>query len=84
MDILKICRTLVGHLKHSVVATEKLKNVQHQMGVPQLKVKQDVSTRWSSPFIMIARLLEIREPLSVVIARMGNSKLVPHSNERSK
>jgi hypothetical protein len=44
-QILKKCRTIVGHFKHSSNATEKLKDFQLQMNLPLLKVKQDVATR---------------------------------------
>lgn len=45
--LLKKCRFLVGHFKHSVAATEKLQNVQGQMECKQLKLIQDVPTRWN-------------------------------------
>lgn len=70
MTILKKCRNLVTHFKHSVLATEKLKNVQEQMGFPVLKVKQDVPTRWNSTLIMLERLLEIKNSLSVTLSNL--------------
>lgn len=69
-QLLKKCRAIVGHFKHSVVATEKLKNMQKQMGLSELKVKQDVPTRWNSSLIMLERLLAIKEPLSAVITSL--------------
>lgn len=69
-SILKKCRAIVGHFKHSVVANDKLKSVQEQMNLPLLKVKQEVSTRWNSTFIMIERLLRIKDPLCVTVANL--------------
>ncbi|XP_008178503.1 zinc finger BED domain-containing protein 1-like [Acyrthosiphon pisum] len=67
LDVLKKCRTLVGHFKHSVFASEKLKELQTQMGLLVLKVIQDVSTRWNSSVHMLDRLVEIKAPLSAAM-----------------
>lgn len=69
-QILQTCKTIVGHFKHSTSATEKLKMYQNQMGLPQLKVKQDVSTRWNSKLILMERLLQIKAPLSAAITSL--------------
>lgn len=80
----------MGHFKHSNLATEKLKEFQKQMGLPELKVKQDVSTRWNSSLNMIERLIQIKNPLSAAMSslrrapncltkRMGyNNRLCPN------
>ncbi|KAE9537283.1 hypothetical protein AGLY_006306 [Aphis glycines] len=67
-QILKKCRTIVGHFKHSSNATEKLKDFQLQMNLPPLKVKQNVPTRWNSSFIMMERLVNIKTPLSATMS----------------
>lgn len=68
--LLSKCKAIVGHFKHSVTACEKLKTMQQQMKLPELKVIQDVSTRWNSTLHMIERLLLIREPLSAVVSSL--------------
>lgn len=70
LQLIKRCRALVAHFKHSVVACEKLKSMQKQMGTPELKVKQGVSTRWNSSLIMVERLLAIKDPLSAAITSL--------------
>ncbi|XP_072400683.1 E3 SUMO-protein ligase ZBED1-like [Diabrotica undecimpunctata] len=70
-DILKKCRALVNHFKHSSLAYDKLRSVQEQMGLPNLKVKQEVVTRWNSCFHMLQRLLEIKNPLCVAVANLS-------------
>lgn len=37
------------------------------MNFPELKIKQDVSTRWNSNLIMLERLIQIKVPLSAAI-----------------
>ena len=60
-------KKLVGHFRHSVVASEALKQRQEQMGIPQKKLVQSCLTRWNSVYEMMLRLLEIRWPISAVI-----------------
>jgi len=69
-QVIKSCKIIVGHFKHSTFANEKLKNYQIQMGLPQLKVKQDVSTRWNSSLIMMEKLFEIKAPLSAALTTL--------------
>ena len=40
------------------------------MNLPELKVKQDVMTRWNSTLVMLKRLVEIKEPLSAAISSL--------------
>lgn len=44
-NVLKTCKIIVGHFKHSTYTNEKLKSYQNKIGLQQLKVKQDISTR---------------------------------------
>ncbi|KAL5246419.1 hypothetical protein ACI65C_013827 [Semiaphis heraclei] len=43
---------------------------QDKMGLPELKVKQDVSTRWNSCLIMVERLIEIKNPISAAMSSL--------------
>ncbi|KAJ8940616.1 hypothetical protein NQ318_004540 [Aromia moschata] len=65
--VIKKCRSLFGHFKHSVVASQIIKEMQIQMNLPILKVKQYVRTRWNSCLIMMEILLKIKAPLSAAI-----------------
>ncbi|XP_061378315.1 zinc finger BED domain-containing protein 4-like [Danaus plexippus] len=72
-NILAKCRSIVGHFKHSVPASNKLHQKQEEMGLPALKLKQDINTRWNSAFIMLQRLLEIKQPLSVALVELSSN-----------
>lgn len=60
-------RKLVGHFKHSVVATTALREKQGQLGIPSHCLIQDVRTRWNSTFFMFERLTEQRVAIYAVM-----------------
>ena len=62
-----LARKVVGHFKHSVVATIALKEKQQQMNVPQHHLIQDVTTRWNSAYFMMERLLGQRWAIYAVL-----------------
>lgn len=67
--LLAHCRRLVGHFRHSCLATEALTSRQVQLNREKapLKVVQDVCTRWNSSFYMLRRLVALRVPLTAVL-----------------
>lgn len=74
-NIIKTCRKIVGHFKMSVVASDKLTKMQQQMTIGKgkdLKLKQDVSTRWNSSLLMIERMVLLKEPLSAAMVSLPN------------
>jgi len=56
----KKVKRLVEHFKRSSQAYAKLKNTQKQMGYDELKLIQDVSTRWHSTYDMFLRSIRIK------------------------
>ena len=70
-------RKLVGHFRHSALATGALKKRQVQMNLPEKKLKQEISTRWNSTFYMIQRLLESRWP---VVAFLSDESVTKRSD----
>jgi len=67
-QLLATCRKLVGHFKHSTVATAALADRQKRMGMPVKRVIQDCSTRWNSSYYLLERLVETRWPISAVLS----------------
>jgi hypothetical protein len=56
-DALASGRKIIGHFKHSPLATSRLETVQTGLGMPVKRLIQDVPTRWNSTFYMTASLL---------------------------
>lgn len=52
----------------STTATEKLKSIQQQMGIPELKLKQDCVTRWNSTFHMLKWILGFKDAVISTLA----------------
>ncbi|CAH1103025.1 unnamed protein product [Psylliodes chrysocephalus] len=71
--LLNKCKTIVTHFKHSVLSSQKLRTVQEHMNLPLLKLKQEVATRWNSTYLMIDRILILKDPLILALAEIGNA-----------
>ncbi|CAB3227782.1 unnamed protein product [Arctia plantaginis] len=61
------CRVIVAYFRRSNNAAYKLKQVQEQMQLEPLTLKQDVQTRWNSVYYMLERLDKVKIPLSATI-----------------
>jgi len=67
-QLIQLSNKIVGHFKHSNVATQCLKTKQEQLGLPTECLIQSCKTRWNSVFMMLDRLYENRCPVSNVFA----------------
>lgn len=67
-DVMAIDRTIVGHFKHSSLASARLQSIQEQFGTPQKRFQQDVSTRWNSTYYMLESLFAQKQVLATYIA----------------
>ena len=73
--LLAKCRSLVGHFKHSALATSILDEKQRQLGIKQpLHVVQACATRWNSTFYMLRRLLQLKSPLALMLADLSQKE----------
>ncbi|CDQ88504.1 unnamed protein product [Oncorhynchus mykiss] len=74
-DALKVMKPTVHKVKaavenfhRSTVGAEKLKFTQCQMGMPELRPKQDCTTRWNSTFYMLKQFLESNDAIVSTLA----------------
>ncbi|KAL4009459.1 hypothetical protein ACER0C_003311 [Sarotherodon galilaeus] len=86
-DALKVMKPAVDKVKAiveffhtSTTATHKLKSTQQQMGMPELKLKQECITRWNSTFHMLKRILESKDAVISTLAVI-NAPVDPLSHE---
>jgi len=66
IDCLAVGRGMVSHFRHSTSATSTLDQFQRDCGTPagkELRVIQDVPTRWNSSYYMLERLLILKNAL---------------------
>ena len=68
VEILARCRKIVGHFKHSCVASRALEAAQVRLGLHQHHLVQEVSTRWNSSYAMLSRIAEQQTAISAVLA----------------
>ena len=66
--LLAKCRHLVGHFKHSSANMSELKRSHSSVHQPIEnvifhKLQQDVATRWNSTYMMLTRLLEVKDAI---------------------
>ena len=64
IDILAICRKVVGHFKHSSLAYSRLCEIQKNLSLPQHRLKQDEPTRWNSTLYMLQSITEQKMALA--------------------
>ncbi|KAI1696197.1 zinc finger BED domain-containing protein 4 [Ditylenchus destructor] len=57
-ELLKKCRAIVGHFKHSNAAMDHLKDLQIESDLPSHMLLQDMPVRWNCAYYMADRLLE--------------------------
>ena len=86
-EILRRCRKIVGHFKHSVIAQNALEESQTTLNLPQHKLVQDVMTQWNSSYNMLERIIEQETALSAVLAeseKAAHCDMILTSTEVSK
>lgn len=63
---------------------QRLNTVQNQMGLPQLKLKQDVLTRWNKTFDMFTRIHKIKGALVAFTLLSQDHTITPRLADNKK
>ena len=78
LDMLALCRRIVGHFKHSSVGCDRLRQIQQNLALPQHKLKQDVPTRWNSSLYMLQSVVEQKMALAAYATEHDIPLLTSH------
>ncbi|CAI5676938.1 unnamed protein product [Oreochromis niloticus] len=70
-DAVAVGRKIVGHFKHSALASSRLEDIQLQINQPAKRLQQYVQTRWNSTFYMIQSLIEQKRALGIFVSEYG-------------
>jgi hypothetical protein len=81
-DLKKKCKDMVTFFHQSTKASDKLKEVQRQLGVPEAKLIQDVETRWNSTFYMFQRILEQQEAITTTLCLQGRNEMCLSASDK--
>lgn len=69
-DTIGKVKQIVEYFHRSPPGAKKLKEIQQQMQLEPLKLKQDVSTRWNSTYEMLCRINNIKNAVIATLALM--------------
>ena len=70
----KKCKDIVTFFHQSTKASDKLKEVQRQLGLPEAKLIQVVEARWNSTFYMFQRIDEQQEAVTATLCLQGRNE----------
>ncbi|XP_078027094.1 zinc finger BED domain-containing protein 4-like [Epinephelus lanceolatus] len=70
-DIIAIIKKCATHFHHSILAKQRLKDIQKDLGLPQHNLVQAVPTRWNSTLHMLQRALEQKCALNIYAGEHG-------------
>lgn len=71
LEITNKCKRIVTYFRSSTVASDKLASVQKEHSQNVLKLIQEVPTRWNSLFLMMRRILQLKDVLLITLASLS-------------
>ncbi|XP_018369740.1 PREDICTED: zinc finger BED domain-containing protein 4-like [Trachymyrmex cornetzi] len=79
VNVLQKCRNIVIVFKNSNTTAELLRKEQIRQGiVTPLSLKRDVPTRWNSTYLMLSRIIELRNILPAVLTARKDVSLIAY------
>ena len=76
------CKEIVSHFHRSTKASEKLRAIQKQLNMPELKLIQDVVTRWNSTYLMLERIISQHEAITTTLCLLDKAVMCLSSEEK--
>ncbi|CAH2104141.1 unnamed protein product [Euphydryas editha] len=73
-------KSIIEFFKRSSHAQHKLREMQQQLTLGELKLKQDVPTRWNSTYDMLQRLLSAKDAVIATMAIMRQELALNNDN----
>lgn len=68
-------KRIAEYFHRSVNASDRLRQVQSQQNVSELKLINDVETRWNSTLLMFQRFVEIHESVTTSLIQLGKGAM---------
>jgi len=81
INILAICRSIVGNFKYSTLAYSRLREIQQNLGLPQHRLKQDEPPWWNSTLYMLQLIAEQKMALAAYSSEFGLTQLSSYQLE---
>lgn len=75
------CGKIVSFFQHSVKATEKLHEIQRQLGFAEQKLIQEVKTRWNSTYHMFQRIAEQYQAITTALCLSNGNEMCLSSSD---
>ncbi|KTF76384.1 hypothetical protein cypCar_00040455 [Cyprinus carpio] len=72
LDVIAILKSCATHFGHSVLAKQRLRAIQEEVGVPVHNIIQAVPARWNSTLHMLQRMYDQRRALNVYAGEHGH------------
>lgn len=70
-DVIAILKKCATHFHHSILAKQRLRDIQRELGLPEHNIIQAVPTRWNSTLHMLQRILEQKRALTIYCGEHG-------------
>ena len=75
------CRQIVSFFHQSVKATEKLHEIQRQLGISEQELLQEVETRWTSTYHMFQRISDHYQAITTALCLSSGNELCLASSD---